>query len=109
MGSNARKRQKKISFRVTEEEAQSIQAIADQCSLSTADYCRKLSLGYEPKSTLDAQAIQELAKLNGDLGRLGGLLKMWLSGSDGQNLNISELLEDISALQSDIKGKVLKL
>ncbi len=31
---------------------------------------------------LDHQSILELAKINGDQGRLGGLLKMWLSNDE---------------------------
>ena len=32
-----------------------------------------------PKSIVDNERVEELAKINGDLGRLGGLLKLWLT------------------------------
>ncbi len=42
-------------------------------------YLRMLGLGYQPKSLVDNDRVIELAKINGDLGRLGGLLKLWLT------------------------------
>ena len=46
-------------------------------------YLKTLGLGYEPKSLLDAERVGELLKACGDLGRLGGLLKLWLSERPG--------------------------
>ena len=34
--------------------------------------------GYELQSVIDSRLVLELAKVNADQGRLGGLLKMWL-------------------------------
>lgn len=36
-------------------------------------------MGYRPKNILENRCAEELAKINGDLGRLGGLLKLWLN------------------------------
>jgi hypothetical protein len=36
-------------------------------------------LGYPIESKLDNYRIEELCRINGDLGRLGGLLKLWLT------------------------------
>lgn len=47
--------------------------------MSTSSYLRVLGLGYEPKSIVDNKQVEILAKINGDLGRLGGLLKLWLT------------------------------
>ena len=33
-------------------------------------------------SVLDYQRIDDLARINGDLGRLGGLLKLWLTNDN---------------------------
>ena len=35
--------------------------------------------GYEVKGITDYERVRELARINGDLGRLGGLLKLWLT------------------------------
>ena len=40
---------------------------------------RRLSLGYEITSTLDSQYVAQIVKINADQGRLGGLLKLWLT------------------------------
>jgi hypothetical protein len=44
-----------------------------------ARYLRVIGIGYEPRSIIDHQRVNELLKINGDLGRLGGLLKLWLT------------------------------
>lgn len=36
-------------------------------------------MGYQVKSIVDNKRVEELARINGDLGRLGGLLKLWLT------------------------------
>jgi hypothetical protein len=46
--------------------------------LSASDYLRAAGLGHPVKSMLDHAAVSDLAKVNGDKGRLGGLLKLWL-------------------------------
>jgi hypothetical protein len=43
--------------------------------MSVSSYLRALGVGHEPKSTVDFQAISELAAARADLGRLAGLLK----------------------------------
>lgn len=50
--------------------------------LSTSNYLLRLGLGFEPQSTLDAEAVRALAKINGDQGRLGGLLKLYLTNDE---------------------------
>ena len=46
---------------------------------STSAFLRKVGLGYEVRSILDYSRAQDLVKVNADLGRLGGLLKLWLT------------------------------
>ena len=53
-------------------------AQAGRASLSISAFVRAVCLGHEIKSTVDQDAILTLARMNGDLGRLGGLLKMAL-------------------------------
>jgi hypothetical protein len=42
-------------------------------------YLMRVGLGYPVKSVLDNKRVEELCRINGDLGRLGGLLKLWLT------------------------------
>lgn len=64
---------------VTWDEAQGIRTKARDTGLSVAKYMRQVSLGYLVPSTIDNQQVDKLLRINGDLGRAGGLLKMWLT------------------------------
>lgn len=113
MGSEQRVRNDKISFRVSTTEKAYIIAQANQCDMSTADYARTLTLAHQPKCTVDQHAFTALAQLNADQGRLGGLLKLWLSDPKtkhkGKSLNINTLLTDIRKLQKQIQEKAKEL
>jgi hypothetical protein len=97
-----------INVWVTPEEKKEIADRAAQCNMSLSAYCRMLGLGYQPKSRLDNLRIDDLMKLNGDQGRIGGELK-WLLSSlsevDGKvfRRRIDELLTDIYSVQQNIK------
>jgi hypothetical protein len=60
-----------------DEEAQ-IKQLAASTGLSVAAYLRNVGMGYQVRGILDNKRVEELARINGDLGRLGGLLKLWL-------------------------------
>lgn len=47
-----------------------------------AAYLRNVGMGYRIQGVIDAELVRELAKINGDQGRLGGLLKLWLTNSE---------------------------
>ncbi len=68
-----------IVVRVLPDEKAIIESHAKQTGHSTSSYLRLLGLGYAPKSIVDNAQVLELARINGDLGRLGGLLKLWLT------------------------------
>lgn len=64
-----------------EEKAQ-IEANARDAGLSVSRYLRSVGMGYKITGVIDAQLVLQLAKINGDQGRLGGLLKLWLTNSE---------------------------
>jgi len=64
---------------VTPLEKQAIAEMADATGESASSYLRKIGLGYTVRSVLDYQRVGELSKVNADLGRLGGLMKLWLA------------------------------
>ena len=64
---------------VTPDEKRGIEAMAQATGNSASAYLRRVGLGHEVRSVLDYERVRDLAKVNGDLGRLGGLLKLWLS------------------------------
>jgi hypothetical protein len=64
------------------EERRAIAAVAGVAGLSLSAYLRKVGMGYEIRSVIDQERIIELAKINADQGRLGGLLKLWLTNDE---------------------------
>lgn len=61
------------------EERELIEANARRAGVSVARYLREVGQGYQIKGIVDYERVRELARINGDLGRLGGLLKLWLT------------------------------
>ena len=92
-----RKNSPRFQIPVFAEEAKAIKDQAKAAGLSVSAYFRNLALGYEIRSALDQDNISQLAKINADQGRLGGLLKMWLTnheklkGHDSDQLRITIL------------------
>jgi hypothetical protein len=76
---DTRKHGKHLRVPVLQSEERTIKENASKASLTVAEYLRRLSLGYEIKSTLDSQYVAQIVKINADQGRLGGLLKLWLT------------------------------
>jgi hypothetical protein len=64
-----------------EEKAQ-IAENAKAAGLSLSTFLLRVGAGFEVRTVLDYQRIEELARINGDLGRLGGLLKLWLTNDE---------------------------
>jgi len=103
-----RKNSPSIRVHCLPQEKLNIETLAKNCNLSAAALLRNLAAGYQPKSILDANVAIELIKISGDLGRLGGLLKMFLTdderlnlaGKDQTKMFIHGLLQDIKATQT---------
>lgn len=55
---------------------------AKAAGLPVAVYLRNVGLGYEIHGILDYRCVEDLARANGDLGRMGGLLKLWLTNDE---------------------------
>lgn len=81
--------------------------------MSRSEFIRNAALGITPRSQLDRKNIADLAKLNADMGRLGGLLKLWLMRLEDNELHkglqIHDLLRDIHQLKDKIKTAIDKL
>lgn len=110
---NTRPRGKKPFYVwVTPEERAAIEKNAAATNLSASAYLRTLGLGYQPKSLLDVKHVLELVKLGGDMGRLGGLLKMWLVETPGRGApvaDVQEVLREVMELRREIGNKVVAL
>jgi hypothetical protein len=87
-----------IKVYVSADERRRVAKRAAACDLSLSSYLRRLGVGQAPKSTIDAQAVLSLVKVNADQGRLGGLLKLWLSdrpGTGAPAFDVRRVLRDI--------------
>ncbi|QCE35284.1 conjugal transfer protein TraJ [Acetobacteraceae bacterium] len=88
------------------EEKIEIEANAKKANLSVSSYLRFLGLNYRIVAPVDLERVDDLLRINGDLGRLGGLLKLWLT-KDGVRKKfgsdyISALLVKIEETQGDM-------
>jgi hypothetical protein len=64
---------------VLPEEKERIELNARETGLSVAAFLREVGQGYQPDSVVDLDQVQEMVRINADMGRLGGLLKLWLT------------------------------
>lgn len=108
----ARDRINHLQVTVNADERQRIKARAAAAGLSVSGYLRAAGLGQPVRSALDHAAVAELAKLNADQGRLGGVLTQWLADPSGRGTpqrDVSRLMDQIRDLQAqlaEIAGRV---
>jgi len=91
---------------VNDEDRAIITRYADMTGCSVSDYLRRMGRAETPRSVYDHDAVRALAKVNGDLGRLGGLLKMWLADRPGVGVRegeVRELLEEIRDTAAQVR------
>ena len=112
MVEESRDRNRPLKVFVSERERAEIETRAAATGLSVSAYLRNLGLGFQPRSTLDQEAILALLKINADQGRLGGLFKLWLSGQGAgstEALEIRKLLSAIEDCQLKLKAAIGRL
>ncbi len=79
MNKVTRKNSPPIKVYCLPDERAEIEANARMAGHSASTYLRLVGQGYRVHGVVDAQQVRELVRVNGDLGRLGGLLKLWLN------------------------------
>ena len=90
---------------VTPDERAEIAARAEQAGLSLSAYMRAAGLNHPVRSVLDLKAVADLGRVNGDLGRVAGLLKLWLAEKRGQGaspVDVEALMKDLWAHQAEM-------
>jgi len=105
-------RQKRLRVPVLAIEEAEIKNKANDAGLPVASYLH-LGLGYQVPSVIDNKQVDHLLKINGDLGRLGGLIKLWLT-SNGRTTFIGkskllQTLDQIRGAQNRMLDVILKL
>lgn len=101
----ARRRGKPIEVWVTDEEKEVITHKAEEAGMSRSGYLRALGMNTPIRSVVDLTAVADLAKVNGDLGRVAGLLKLWLAEKRGEGAKPKEveaMMNDFRKLQAEV-------
>jgi len=116
--SNRRQRTELIQVRVTTAERKELERISNLVAKPVSTYVRAIALGSEIKSKTDERLVLEVARLRGDLGRVGGLLKLWLtneerfdfeSGKNPSSSDVRRVLARVEHLIGSIEEVVSKL
>ncbi|KPB52103.1 MULTISPECIES: plasmid mobilization protein [Pseudomonas syringae group] len=80
-----------IKVWVSEDERAEIEDKARQTNMSLSAYLLAVGRNTPVRSVVDLKAIADLVKVNGDLGRVAGLLKLWLAEKRGEGVNAIEV------------------
>jgi hypothetical protein len=97
---------------VSHAERAAIEERAGASGLSVSAYLRSLGIGHTPKSLIDLKTVATLVGINADQGRLGGLLKLWLSQRPGEGAptaDVRRLLQQIEDTQAQLRALVQRL
>ncbi|QIQ22533.1 plasmid mobilization protein [Zophobihabitans entericus] len=109
---NARRNTTPIKVWVFPDEKEIITNNAKQHGLKNSAFLRSLGLNIVVNGVIDQQAVIDIVKVNADLGRLGGLLKLWLTKDEKLKSwdkdSIEKLLDEISRTQELLYQKVSK-
>lgn len=105
-------RKKRLLVTLNDEEHAQIKATAAMVGMSMSRFLRVVSLGHQPKSILDHEQVREVIRTRGDLGRVGGLLKLWLTERAGEGASVEDVravLNEIEAIAEEVRHKVRAL
>lgn len=107
-----RPRGKRIAVWVNDDEKAEIEKRAKSAGMSSSQFLKSVGLNLPIRSVVDLGAVAELAKVNGDLGRVAGLLKLWLAEKRGQGANpieVEVMMDDFRSLQSQVLNLMGKI
>ena len=111
---NTRPRATAIKVWVEEAERSAIAARASEAGMSHSAFLRATGLNHPIRSVYDLRAVADLGKVNGDLGRVAGLLKLWLADHRGFGAkpdeveNMMKQFRELQAELSDVMGRALR-
>ena len=98
-------RQKPFKVYVSAHDRDEIAGRAAATGLSVSEYLRIVGVNGQIRSVYDHNAVIQLSRVNGDLGRVGGLLKIWLTERPGEGASAAELrrlYDETKSLQQQI-------
>lgn len=98
-------KRERVVARALPEERAVMEHCAAQAGLSLSAFMVAAAVGTTVKSVVDLQQVATLSQVNADQGRLGGLLKLWLSKEDRfvpgypDRAEVTDLLDRIRRIQ----------
>ncbi|MDV6344755.1 conjugal transfer transcriptional regulator TraJ [Nitrosomonas sp. Is37] len=98
-----------IKVYCTPAEREQIEANARKTGLTRSSYLLKIGMNYRVTGIVDNQQVERLAKINGDLGRLGGLIKLWLSNDRRTKELGKETLHAVLGKINDTQHEMIKI
>ena len=108
-------KRERIFVRASPLEKAAIEQSATRAGLSVTAFMVAASMGTPVKSVVDLDQVARLARINADQGRLGGLLKLWLS-MDGRFVpgypdrsHITSLLDEIRLAQEMLRAAIRRI
>ncbi|EBN2322404.1 conjugal transfer protein TraJ [Salmonella enterica] len=104
-----RPRGQHIKVWVNNDEKAELADRAAQAGLSLSAYMKVAALNAPIRARSDLLAVTDLVRVNGDLGRVAGLLKLWLAEKRGQSarsMDIEKVMIEFRALQASIREKM---
>lgn len=107
-----RDRNRALRVYVAPDERDRITAAAKSAGLSVSDFLRRVGLGHKIHSAYDQEAVISLLRATGDQGRLGGLLKLWLTDRPGEGAAVEDvraLLDQIEVATHEVRLKAYKI
>ena len=96
-------RNKAITTYLTAEEYENVKTWAERTCLTLSTFMRRVCQGQPVKSMEPQINRMELRRLRGDLGRLGGLFKLYLAENKGPEHELRRLLREIDMRQKELK------
>ena len=103
---------KPFAVLLTQEERAKIESSAADKGLSASAYLRTLGLGYEPRPVLDADQVNGLLDLSGNVARLSELLKLWLDEQPDRGvsvIDVQQLFAQIMEARAQIVDKAMEM
>lgn len=106
-GRGTRPRGHRIEVWVTLEEKDELTLKAANAGLSVSSYMKNAGMNAKITSKVELSSVSELVKLNADLGRAAGLLKLWLSEKKGigaKSIDVNEVMTEFRRIQTEMRN-----
>lgn len=101
-----------IKVYCTSSQRQIIEQNAISVGMSLSTYLQRVGANYSLNIQSNNEDVEKLLKINADLGRLGGLIKLWLTNDKRTKLigreELHRLLGQITSTQSELVEAIIE-